>query len=88
MAVPQGCVRAGWVPVERLDLRRFKEAVVLYGIHSPFVQQMLNSWSTGNRIVPNDWKDLVTIVYWNLVHSYSGGYGKKLRLGPLNNKVG
>ena len=73
--------------MERLGLRRFKEAIVLYGMHSTFVQQMLNSWSTSNKTVPQDWKDLVTIAYWNLVHSYSGTRGKKLRLGPVSNKV-
>lgn len=29
-----------------LDLRRFKEAMVSFGMYSFFVRQMLNSWST------------------------------------------
>ena len=28
-------------------------------MHSPFVKQMLNSWSVCNRIIPKDWIDLV-----------------------------
>ncbi|KAL6040241.1 hypothetical protein STEG23_020317 [Scotinomys teguina] len=57
-----GHVQNKWIPIDMLDLKRFKEAIVNYGIHSPFVKQMLNSWSTCNRIVPQDWKDLVTAV--------------------------
>ena len=43
-----------------LDLRRFDKVIVSYGIHSPFVKQMLNSWSTCNRITLQDCRDLVT----------------------------
>lgn len=46
-------------PLEVLDLRRFKEDVVSYGMHSPFVKWILNSWATQNRIIPQEWKDLV-----------------------------
>ena len=48
--------------MEMLNLRRFKEVIVSYGMHSPFVKQMLNSWSTSNRIIPQDWRVLVTVV--------------------------
>lgn len=51
-----------WAPIEMLDLKRFKEAIVSYGMHSPYVKQMLNSWSTYNRIVPQDWRDLAQAV--------------------------
>ena len=42
-----------------LDLRRFKEAIVSYGMLLPFVKQILNLWSVCNRIIPKDWIDLV-----------------------------
>ena len=42
-----------------LYLRRFKEAIVSYGMHSPFVKQMLNLRSVCNTIIPKDWIDLV-----------------------------
>ena len=42
-----------------LDLRRFKEAIVSYGIHLAFVEKMLNSWPVGSRIIPNDEKKLI-----------------------------
>ena len=58
---PQGCIRADF-PVEMLDSRRFKEAIISYGMNSPFVKQMLNPWSPCNRIIPQDWRDLVTAV--------------------------
>ena len=42
-----------------LDLRRFKEARVLYGMHSTFVRQVLNLWSVCNRIIPKPCIELV-----------------------------
>ena len=45
--------------MEMLGLRRFKKAIVSYGTHSPFVRQMLNLWSVCNRIIPEDWTELV-----------------------------
>lgn len=30
---PQGYAEIDWTPVDILDLRRFKEAVILYGTH-------------------------------------------------------
>ena len=59
---PQGYSRVNWDAIEILDLKRFKKATVSYGMHSPFVKQMLNSWTTWNRIISQDWKDLVTAV--------------------------
>ena len=53
---------ASWAPIRILDLRRVKEATVLYGIHSPFVKQLLNSWSTCHQITPKDWLDMATAV--------------------------
>ncbi|KAL6042591.1 hypothetical protein STEG23_023914 [Scotinomys teguina] len=39
-----------------------KEAIVTYGIHTTYVKQMLNSWSTSNRIIPDDWHQLTSAV--------------------------
>ena len=46
----RGSVTVNWTPVPMLDLRRFKEAIVSYGMHLLFVKQMLNLWSVYNRI--------------------------------------
>ena len=43
-----------------LKLWTVKEAIVIYGMHSPFVKQMPNSWSCCNRVTPKDWLDMVT----------------------------
>ena len=56
---PQDPVRAEWTHAAILNLRRFKEVIVSYGIHLPFVKQMLNSWLVCNRIIPKDWIELV-----------------------------
>lgn len=57
-----------------LDLKTFKEAIVSYVLHSPFVRKMLNSWATQSRIIPKDWTDLITAVLgsapqlqWNML---------------------
>ena len=54
----RGCVTANWISVPILDLRRFKEVIVSYVMFSPFVKQMLNSWSVCNNIIPKDWIEL------------------------------
>ena len=35
-----------------LEIRRVKEAIVTYGIYSPSIKQMLNSWSSCNCAYP------------------------------------
>lgn len=35
----------GWHPTDTLDLKKFKESVTNYGMQSPFVKQILNSWA-------------------------------------------
>lgn len=40
------------------DLKDFKEAIVSYGMHSTSVTQLLNTWSSRNRITPCDWLQL------------------------------
>lgn len=47
---------------ERIDLKHFKESIVTYGIHSPYVRQMSNTRSTQSWIMPQDGKDLAAAV--------------------------
>ncbi|KAL6048139.1 hypothetical protein STEG23_029582 [Scotinomys teguina] len=49
-------------PISIRDFKNMKEAIVTYGIHSTYVKQMLNSWSTSNRIFPDDWHQLTSAV--------------------------
>ena len=44
-----------------LDLKQFKESVVSYGLHS-YVKEMLNNGATHLRVIPQDWKGLVSAV--------------------------
>jgi DNA replication protein DnaD len=37
-----------------LDLKRFKEAIMAYGIHYPYVKEILNNWGIQNCIIPKD----------------------------------
>ena len=62
MGTPKDIQKLNQDPIEMSNLKRFKEMVISYGIDSTFVKQMLNSWITWNRIIPQDWKDLVTAV--------------------------
>ena len=50
------------MPALHYKVREEEEVMVSYGMCSPFVKQVLNSWSTCNRIIPQDWRDLVTAV--------------------------
>jgi hypothetical protein len=45
-----------------LELRKFKENVINFGMHSLFVKQILISWAIKNRIFPQDWKDVTFTV--------------------------
>lgn len=56
-----------------LVLKRIKGAIVSYGMCSSFVEQILNSWATQKKIIPKDWKDLITALlesapqlHWNM----------------------
>ena len=40
----------------------FERDYISYGIHWPYVEQTLNNWASQNRIIPQDWKRLVTAV--------------------------
>jgi hypothetical protein len=42
-----------------LDLRG---AIVEYGMHSPYVKQVLNNWATQNHVISKGWKDLMTAI--------------------------
>jgi len=43
---PQCYEEITWNPIDILDLRRFKEAIVSSGVHSSYMKQILNLWST------------------------------------------
>jgi hypothetical protein len=47
-----------------IDLRHicFKEVMILYEKHSPYVKHILNNWVTQYTIILQDWKGLVTMV--------------------------
>ena len=46
--VEQGYAEIGWHPTEMIDRRHFKEGIISYGMHSPYVKQILNNWATQN----------------------------------------
>jgi len=39
----------GWHSIEMIGLRHFKEAMISYGMHLPYVKQILNNWATQNN---------------------------------------
>jgi hypothetical protein len=45
--------------IDILNLRGFKELVLLYSMYAPYVKQILNAWATQN---PLEWKDLATVI--------------------------
>ncbi|XP_035296233.1 endogenous retrovirus group K member 113 Gag polyprotein-like [Cricetulus griseus] len=61
----QGQTAYTWQPTQLKDLRHIKESVVSYGLHSPYVKQLLHSWATFNRVTPADWVGLASAVLDN-----------------------
>jgi hypothetical protein len=47
--------------------KKTEETVTNYGVHSPFVKQILNSWAIQNKIIPQDWKDKSNLRTWSAV---------------------
>ena len=45
-----------------LDQTKFKESVSNFGMHLPFLQQILTFWAINNSIIPQDWKDVVKAI--------------------------
>lgn len=58
----RGTVKPNCIPVPILDLGKFKEMIVSFGMHSPFVKQMLGIWSVCNRVISIDWIDSIKVV--------------------------
>jgi hypothetical protein len=38
--------KIGWHPVEMTDLRYFKEEMMSFRMHTPYVKQKVNNWAT------------------------------------------
>ncbi|MBV2133726.1 hypothetical protein KRX52_13145 [Pseudomonas sp. MAP12] len=53
---PQGQMAYVWQPIQLKDLKNIKESVVSYGLHSPYIKQLLHSWATFNTVMPTDWE--------------------------------
>jgi hypothetical protein len=48
---PQGYQEFEWQSMDMLDLRKFKESITNFGVHSPFAKQILTSLAIKNRII-------------------------------------
>ena len=62
---PKGVVAYQWEQICMKDLKGIKEAVVSYGMHSPYVKQLMESWAMNNRVTPKDWEQLISAVLEN-----------------------
>jgi hypothetical protein len=62
MSLALGYNKIGRHPIEMIDLKHHKEPMISYGMHSPYVKQILKNWATPNRIIPQGWKELVAAV--------------------------
>jgi len=47
-----------WHPIEMLDLKHFKEVILLYGLHSAFVKEMLSNGTVQHRVTHQDMKGI------------------------------
>lgn len=57
----QGCDAIMWRPTETIDLAHFKEAIIPYEVHSPYVKQILIIGLL-KIVIPQDWKGFITTV--------------------------
>lgn len=56
-----GCDAIMWRPIEKIDLMHFKEAIIPYKVHSPYVKQILII-GLPKIVIPQDWKGFITAV--------------------------
>lgn len=52
----------GTKPIPMTELKGIKQAMVAYGVHSPYVKELLSTWATANKITPLDWNNLISAV--------------------------
>lgn len=57
---PNGLVVYQWEPIQIKGLKGIKQAIVSYGIHYPYVRELLNSLASANRVTPEDWSQLIS----------------------------
>ena len=44
------------------DLKKIKQAILNYGLHSPFVKEMIRTWASNVRAIPHDFSQLASAV--------------------------
>lgn len=60
--------------------------IISYDVHSPCVEQMLNSCATQTRIILQTGKIWLE-QYWKVVLCNNGEHGRQRKLGPHNNEI-
>ena len=48
-----------WQHVGMRNLKEIKQAIVSYGLHSPFVRKMMEMWASSDKATPYNWLPLV-----------------------------
>ena len=48
----KGAKEARWMPVGMNDLRKIKQVIINYGLHSTFVREMIRTWASNIRANP------------------------------------
>ena len=59
------------------DLKEIKQAIVVYGIHSSFIRKMVKTRASGNKAMPQDWIQLISVVLENGLQLLWGVIGEK-----------
>ena len=54
-----------WQSISMSDLKEIKQAIVSYGLQSPFVSEMVKTWASSNKATPHDWLQLISVVLEN-----------------------
>lgn len=74
----QGYTEDNWDPVEMLNLKGFKEALVSYGMFSPFLKQFQIHGQLRTELF-HQTRKIMLQKYYNLVLSYNGKHGEETK---------
>ena len=58
---PKGFKKCKWQPIGINNPKEIKQPILSYGLHSPFVMEMVNTWDSYKKETVNDWLQLVSV---------------------------
>ena len=47
------------------NLKEIQQAIVSYGLHSPFVRELVKTWALSTKAISDDWLQLISAILEN-----------------------